>query len=71
MKAHPGEVQEVIEVTEPHPRSPELLLCPESVATEKRLEELIHPPEADVSLNEEQLNMVRMVSVDDEVESVF
>ena len=71
LKAHPGEVQEVIEVPVPHPRSPEQLLSPEFLATKKRLEELIHPPEADVSLNEEQLNMVRMVSVDDEVESVF
>mgnify|MGYP002713033272 FL=1 len=71
LKAHPGEVQEVIEVPVPHPRSPDQLLSPEFLATKKRLEELIHPPEADVSLNEEQLNMVRMVSVDDEVESVF
>lgn len=71
LKAHPGEVQEVIEVPVPHPRSPEQLLSAEFLATKKRLEELIHPPEADVGINEDHLNMVRMVDVSNEVESVF
>ncbi len=71
LKAHPGEVQELIEVPVPQPRNPDQLLSPEFLATKKRLEELIHPPEADEGLNEDHLNMVRMVSVDDEVESVF
>lgn len=71
LKAHPGEVQEVIEVPVPQPRSIEDLLSPEFIATKKRLEELIHPPETDVAINEDHLNMVRMVNVNNEVESVF
>ncbi len=72
LKAHPGEVQEIIEVPVPQPRKPEQFLSPEFLATKARLEELIHPPvdEGD-ELNGDHLNMVRMVSVDDEVESVF
>lgn len=72
LKAHPGEVQEVIEVPVPHPRHPEQLLSPEFLATRARLEELIHPPtEEEVGLSEDHLNMVRMVALDDEVNSVF
>ena len=37
----------------------------------ERLEELIHPPQDGDAVNGDHLNMVRMVSVDDEVESVF
>ena len=70
LKAHPGEVQELIEVPVPQPRSPQQLLSPEFLATRKRLEELIHPP-ATTEDSSDRLNMVRMVSVDDEVESVF
>ena len=71
LKAHPGEVQELIEVPVPQPRTQHQLLSPEFLATRKRLEELIHPPESDVDINEDHLNMVRMVPVDDEVNSVF
>ena len=71
LKAHPGEVNELIEVPVPQPRTPEQFLSPEFLATKKRLEELIHPPEQEADLNSDHLNMVRMVSVDDEVESVF
>lgn len=71
LKAHPGEVQEVIEVPVPQPRSPEQLLSPEFLATKRRLEELIHPKEEEAGINEDQLNMVRMVDVNNEVESVF
>lgn len=71
LKAHPGEVQEVIEVPVPQPRSPEQLLIPEFLATKKRLEELIHPPEKEIEINEVDMNMVRMVAVDDDVPSVF
>lgn len=71
LKAHPGEVQEVIEVPVPQPRSPDQLLSPEFLATKRRLEELIHPPEKDEAINGDHLNMVRMVPVDDAVESVF
>ena len=71
LKAHPGEVQELIEVPVPQPRSPDQLLSPEFLATKKRLEELIHPPEEGDEMSEDHMNMVRMVSVDHEVESVF
>jgi len=71
LKAHPGEVQEVIEVPVPQPRSPDQLLSPEFLATKRRLEELIHPPEEEVGMDEDKMNMVRMVDVKNEVESVF
>jgi len=72
LKAHPGEVQELIEVPVPHPRTTEHFLSPEFLATKARLEELIHPPEAEVmTLSEDHLNMVRMVAVDDEVGEVY
>jgi NitT/TauT family transport system ATP-binding protein len=72
LKAHPGEVQELIEVPVPHPRTPEQFLSSEFLATKARLEELIHPPESEeVGLSEDHLNMVRMTSVDDEVASVY
>ena len=71
LKAHPGEVQELIEVPVPQPRSPDQLLSPEFLATKKRLEELIHPPEEGDEMNSDHLNMVRMVPVNDEVQSVF
>jgi NitT/TauT family transport system ATP-binding protein len=71
LKAHPGEVQELIEVPVPQPRSPDQFLSPEFLATKKRLEQLIHPPVQEQDVSDEHLNMVRMVSVDDEVDSVF
>lgn len=71
LKAHPGEVQEIIEVPVPQPRSPEQLLSPEFLATKKRLEELIHPEQQEDGSNSDHLNMVRMVPVDHEVGSVF
>lgn len=71
LKAHPGEVNELIEVPVPQPRSPGQFLSPEFLATKKRLEELIHPPQTEDEGNGDHLNMVRMVSVDDDVESVF
>ena len=70
LKAHPGEVQELIEVPVPQPRSAQQFLSPDFLTTKKRLEELIHPAQEE-DANGDQLNMVRMVSVNDEVESVF
>lgn len=70
LKAHPGEVQELIEVPVPQPRSPEQLLSPEFLATRQRLETLIHPPKQQGE-DDDHLNMVRMVPVNDDVESVF
>ena len=73
LKAHPGEVQELIEVPVPQPRSASQLLSPEFLATKRRLEELIHPPgaETEEGINGDRLNMVRMVPIDAKVESVF
>jgi NitT/TauT family transport system ATP-binding protein len=42
LSAHPGVVQELIEVPVPRPRSVAQLLTPEFLATKARLEELIH-----------------------------
>ena len=70
LKAHPGEVQELIEVPVPQPRSPEQFISPEFLATKQRVEELIHPPQSEED-GGESLNMVRMVRVDDEVRDVL
>jgi NitT/TauT family transport system ATP-binding protein len=42
LSAHPGQVQELIEVPVPRPRSSAQSLSPEFIATKARLEELIH-----------------------------
>jgi NitT/TauT family transport system ATP-binding protein len=42
LSAHPGQVQELIEVPVPHPRSAAQIISPEFLATKARLEELIH-----------------------------
>jgi len=42
LSAHPGEVQELIEVPVPRPRSAAQMILPEFLATKARLEELIH-----------------------------
>ncbi|GJE27199.1 ABC transporter ATP-binding protein [Methylobacterium organophilum] len=71
LKAHPGEVAELIEVPVPRPRSPGQMLSPEFRATRARLDALIHPPkdEAEPEAAEGGLAMVaRMTSVGDEVE---
>ena len=70
LKAHPGEVQELIEVPVPQPRNQDQSISPQFLATKRRLEELIHPPRAGVG-DEDRLNMVRMVRVDDEVGDIL
>jgi len=69
LKAHPGEVQELIEVPVPRPRSSEQFVSAEFLATKARLEALIHPPAKEVS--EEDVvkpKMIRFVDVADNVE---
>ena len=66
LKAHPGEVQEVIEVPVPRPRDPEQFISPEFLATRKRIDELIHPPAYED--DDDKLNMIRLTRVGDEVE---
>ena len=71
LKAHPGEVNEVIEVSVPQPRDPSQFLSPEFLATKRRLDELIHPPVIGDEGTDNSLNMVRMVHVESDVPSVF
>jgi NitT/TauT family transport system ATP-binding protein len=66
LKAHPGEVSEVIEVPVPRPRNPEQFISPEFLATRRHLEELIHARSAADS--DGDLHMVRMTKVGDDVE---
>jgi NitT/TauT family transport system ATP-binding protein len=69
LKAHPGEVQEIIEVPVPRPRLAEHMTQTEFLATKARLEELIHPLQP-ASIEEEGVrpHMIRLTHVADEVE---
>ncbi|HET7536918.1 MAG TPA: ABC transporter ATP-binding protein [Candidatus Didemnitutus sp.] len=66
LKAHPGEVQEVIEVPVPRPRSPAQMTTPEFQATRRRLDELIHP--LVTAAPAEKLPIVRLTQAGDDVE---
>jgi NitT/TauT family transport system ATP-binding protein len=71
LKAHPGEVQELIEVPVPRPRNVGQLSSPEFLATKARLESLIHPPKPITEDEQEKLvkpHMIRFVNVEDNVE---
>jgi NitT/TauT family transport system ATP-binding protein len=70
LKANPGEVHELIEVSVPRPRHTEQLISPEFLATKKRLEELIHPPREGDEVSQDKLHMIRMTRVGDEVEDI-
>jgi len=65
LKANPGEVQEVIEVPVPRPRSLNQANSPEFLATRRRLEELIHPR---IETPVEKLPIVRLTQIGDDVE---
>ena len=65
LRANPGEIDELIEVPVPRPRNPGQFLTPEFLATKKRLEELIRPPEL---AQNEGIQMIRLTEVGDEVE---
>ncbi|HEX8915220.1 MAG TPA: ABC transporter ATP-binding protein [Humisphaera sp.] len=64
LAAHPGRVNEVIEVPVPRPRTPEQFLDPRFLATRARLNELIHPPSEH---REERLPLIRMTLATDDV----
>jgi NitT/TauT family transport system ATP-binding protein len=74
LKAHPGEVQELIEVPVPRPRSAVQFSSAEFRATKARLEALIHPAEdsepspADPAELEISSRMIRFTNVSDNVE---
>ncbi|MDY0069729.1 MAG: ABC transporter ATP-binding protein, partial [Porticoccaceae bacterium] len=71
LKANPGEVDELIEVPVPRPRHDGQILSQEFLATKKRLEQLIHPPESEEEgMNGDKLHMIRMTRVGDDVEDV-
>lgn len=69
LKAHPGEVLELIEVPVPRPRNVNQTISPEFLATKARLEALIHPKneqeETEIPI---QQRMIRFVNVQDNVE---
>ncbi|WP_076594062.1 ABC transporter ATP-binding protein [Herminiimonas arsenitoxidans] len=72
LKAHPGEVQELIEVPVPRPRALSQTSSPEFIATKARLEALIHPPEAEVQASDEteetEPHLIRFTHVSDNIE---
>lgn len=70
LKPHPGEVQEIIEVPVPRPRSPAQFSSPEFLATKARLEQLIHPAPATEAEEEKAVrpHMIRFTNVADNVE---
>jgi NitT/TauT family transport system ATP-binding protein len=69
LSAHPGEVQELIEVLVPRPRSAAQFVSPEFLGTKARLEELIHQSKSDDDEEEGTYSMVtRLTNVDDNVE---
>jgi NitT/TauT family transport system ATP-binding protein len=70
LSAHPGAVQELIEVPLPRPRGPKLLQDPAFLATRAHLESLIHrgEPVADVPDEVGVGAVTRLTSVTDQVE---
>ncbi len=70
LKAHPGEVQEIIEVPVPRPRTPAQFNSPEFLATRARLAELIHPEPEPVPADEQAVkpHLIRFTDVNDNVE---
>jgi NitT/TauT family transport system ATP-binding protein len=65
LKANPGEIQEIIEVPVPRPRSLAQVTSPEFLATRRRLDELIHPR---IQTTTEKLPIVRLTQAGDDVE---
>jgi NitT/TauT family transport system ATP-binding protein len=69
LSAHPGEVQELIEVPVSRPRSADQFIMPEFLATKARLEELIHKSKSDDDEEASTFSMVaRLTDIGDEVE---
>ena len=65
LKADPGEVDEIIEVPVPHPRSLDQFITPEFVATKHRINQLNHP---ESESKEDVLPFPRMTAEGDDVE---
>ncbi len=59
LKANPGEIQEIVEVPVPRPRSASQFLSPQFLATKIHLEELIHPSPEE---SKDDFKVVKMVA---------
>lgn len=70
LKAHPGEVQELIEVPVPRPRSGMQINGPEFQATKARLEALIHPPKPESEHSEDDEIMPKVIRFTDIADNV-
>jgi len=69
LSAHPGEVQELIEVPVPRPRNVAQFISPEFLATRARLEELIHQGKSDDDEEADTYPIVaRLTDVSDNVD---
>lgn len=68
LSAHPGEVQELIEVPVPRPRGSGQFITPEFLATKARLEELIHQGQHQKDDDETLPIVGRLTDVNDNVE---
>jgi len=65
LKANPGEVDEIIEVPVPRPRTPSQFVSPEFIATKYRIDQLIHPEAAHET---DSIPFPRMTVAGDDVE---
>lgn len=71
LKPHPGEVQEVIEVPVPRPRSTAQFNSAEFIATKQRLDELIHPTvEEEAPTAEDEASKPRLYRMTDVLDNV-
>lgn len=69
LKANPGEVLETVDVPVDRPRMPEQIRTPAFGIVRDRLDVLVHPrKEAEIHKMPEPLPMLKLTSVDDEVE---
>jgi NitT/TauT family transport system ATP-binding protein len=68
LSAHPGQIQELIEVPVPRPRSVAQIVSPEFLATKARLEQLIYSARHDPGEEDNYPIVGRMTNVTDNVE---
>ena len=68
LSAHPGQIQELIEVPVPRPRSVAQIVSPEFLATKARLEQLIYSARHDSGEEDDYPIVGRMTNVTDNVE---
>jgi NitT/TauT family transport system ATP-binding protein len=68
LSAHPGQIQELIEVPVPRPRSVAQIVSPEFLATKARLEQLIYSARHDPGEDDNYPIVARMTNVTDNVE---